>query len=209
MTGGSAMPSLRLLTVGVGGQGVLTFARLLGEAALRAGLEVRLGQLHGMSQRGGSVESTVLLGPGHSTFVEAGQADFVVALEPLEALRARPRMAARCQVLVSLGRIVPYRLAMQGKPYPPLDDLLAAVRAASESVMPIDGPALAERAGSARSLNMVMLGALSAVPSLPLPSTAIRDAIATATAASAAGANLRAFELGQRAAAAHRAPAEQ
>ena len=80
-------PNLAVLVVGVGGQGTLTAARVLGEAAMAEGLPVRLGQLHGMSQRGGSVESTVLIGPGRSAFLPRRGADVILGLEPLELLR--------------------------------------------------------------------------------------------------------------------------
>ena len=84
--------TLRILIVGVGGQGVLSAARHIGQAALDHGLEARIGQIHGLSQRGGSVESTVVLGPGSTGFVSMGQADVLLALEPLEALRALARV---------------------------------------------------------------------------------------------------------------------
>ena len=158
----------KLLVVGVGGQGVLTIARFLGDAATRAGVPVAVGQLHGMSQRGGSVQATVALGDGASAFIGQGEADAVLGLEPLEVSRARPAMSAETRVVMSLGRIVPHTLAQQGAGYPSLDDLRAGIRARTRDLVCVDGPALAEQAGNARALNTVMLGALVGLGTLPL-----------------------------------------
>ncbi|MFH1130352.1 MAG: 2-oxoacid:acceptor oxidoreductase family protein, partial [Pseudomonadota bacterium] len=89
----STEPRIKVLIVGVGGQGVLTAAKMLGDAALHAGFGVTVGQLHGMSQRGGSVEAGVLIGEGESSFIEEGAADIVLGFEPLEVLRALPKMS--------------------------------------------------------------------------------------------------------------------
>lgn len=187
----------RLLLVGVGGQGVLSAARLLGEAALAEGKNVVVGQLHGMSQRGGSVESTVLFGPGRSSFIGAGAADAVLALEPLEALRAVPRLSPRTRAVVSLGRVPPFTLAQKGEPYPDLDGILASLREAAGEVVTVDGPSLAEAAGSVQALNMVMLGALAGLGVLPLDPEAIERAIEDASPGEDTG--RRAFRLGRKA----------
>ncbi len=168
----------RLLIAGVGGQGILTIARAIGDAALSAGREVVVGQLHGMAQRGGSVEATVLIGRGRSPFIAAGAADAVLALEPLEALRARPKMSAATTVVVNLGRVVPFTLAQQGREYPDLDGILAEIRAVAPKLITVDGAALAQAAGAARSLNIVMLGALAGLEILPLTGDTLWQAIA-------------------------------
>lgn len=189
-------PPLKVLVVGVGGQGVLTVARFLGEAALSVGLQVRLGQLHGMSQRGGSVEATVLIGPGHSSFIAPGEADVVLALEPLEALRARPRMSPDTDVVMNLGRVVPYPLAMQGRPYPALDEILSAIRSVGRQVLEIDGLAACAELGSSRSINIVMLGALAGLAVLPFEPDVLRRTVAQRSPGRFAETNDRAFELG-------------
>lgn len=187
----------RLLVVGVGGQGVISAARLLGEASLAAGQPVVLGQLHGMSQRGGSVESTVVFGPGNSSFIGPGAADVLLALEPIEALRAIPRVSRRTRALVNTGKIPPFLLAQKGLPYPDLDGMLAALRNAAGEVITIDGRALADAAGSARALNLVMLGALASMRVLPLDPEAIEKAIERTSPGGDAG--RRAFMLGRKA----------
>jgi indolepyruvate ferredoxin oxidoreductase beta subunit len=189
----------RLLVVGVGGQGVLSLTRLLGMVALSEGKQVVVGQLHGMSQRGGSVESTVLFGPGSSSFIGPGEADVLLALEPIEALRALPRLSRNTRVVMSLGKVPPFTLAQKGQPYPDLDGIVATLREAAGEVLTVDGPALAEAAGSALALNMVMLGVLADLAVLPLAPEAIERAIEARGSGEAAG--HRAFVLGRKAAA--------
>jgi indolepyruvate ferredoxin oxidoreductase beta subunit len=171
--------------------------RLLGKVALTEGKQVVVGQLHGMSQRGGSVESTVLFGPGNSSFIGPGEADALLALEPLEALRSLPRISHNTRVVMSLGTIPPFTLAQKGQPYPDLDGIVATLREAAGEVITVDGPALAAAAGSARALNMVMLGVLADLAILPFAPEAIERAIEERS--SGDGADHRAFVLGQQA----------
>jgi indolepyruvate ferredoxin oxidoreductase beta subunit len=195
------MTPLRLLIVGVGGQGVLTVARILGDAAVRAGLEVVVGQLHGMAQRGGSVEASVLIGSGiHSSFVEL--ADVVLGFEPLEVLRALPRIGPASRVLVNRGRVVPFPLSMAGEPYPDVDGIVARVREVTPHVVEIDGPGLLEELGEPRSLNLLMLGALAGLEGLlPLDEPTLRAALERRGGVARREANLRAYEMGRGAAA--------
>jgi indolepyruvate ferredoxin oxidoreductase beta subunit len=185
---------LAVLLVGVGGQGILTAARILGDAAHAAGREVVVGQLHGMSQRGGSVECSVLYGPGRSSFVSV--ADVVVGFEPLETLRARDRMGPGTRVLVNRGRIMLPRLGRPEQPYPPLEEILTAIRAASATVVEVDGRAAAEQAGEARTLNIVVLGVLAGLGWLPCDESRVWSAVERHCRARYRDVNRRAFALG-------------
>jgi len=191
--------SIRILVVGIGGQGVLTASRLLGEAADRSGLKVALGQLHGMSQRGGSVESTVVIGTGNSSFIEDGQADVVVGVEPLEVLRARNKMSADTTVLVNLGRVVPYTLGLQANSYPEMESLLNDIRAVAPRLTEVDGPAIVSAVGVPRTLNIAMLGALAGLDVLPYGDAALWGAIENHWPARFSGPNRQAFSLGMEA----------
>ncbi|MFQ5655770.1 MAG: 2-oxoacid:acceptor oxidoreductase family protein, partial [Planctomycetota bacterium] len=128
-----------ILLAGVGGQGVLTAAQIIGRAALAAGLDGMVGQLHGMSQRGGSVEASVVIGAGKSAFIRDRGADAVLGFEPLEALRVSPRVAPHARVVVNTGRIVPFSIVKGGGEYPPLGEILERLGAAAGSVRTIDG----------------------------------------------------------------------
>lgn len=173
----SSYSRFRLLAVGVGGQGVLTATRLLGEAAKIAGLEVVLGQLHGMSQRGGSVSSTVLIGPGLGSFIGDGQADVVLGLEPLEVLRALPKISDRTTVLVNTDPIAPFVLASRGESYPDLAGIMAGIRAAAPRTRETSGRAALGAGSDGRSLNFFMLGALSGLDVLPFAEDHLLSAI--------------------------------
>ncbi|MHC5071113.1 MAG: 2-oxoacid:acceptor oxidoreductase family protein [Planctomycetota bacterium] len=190
----------RLLLMGVGGQGVLTAARTLGEAAMASGLPVRVGQLHGLSQRGGSVESSVVIGPGHTGFVGAKQADVVVGLDPLEAQRALPRMSARTRVVLNRAPIAINSLTVQGLEYPSLEEILAAIGAVTEHVTVVDGMALAHAAGNPRALNVVMLGLLAGLDLLPLDAAALAAAVDARSPERHREINRRAFQLGSESA---------
>ena len=189
----------RVLVVGVGGQGVLTAARLLGEAAVDAGLPVVLGQLHGMSQRGGSVESSVLIGSEGSSFIPPGGADLLLGFEPIEVLRAKPSLSQSTTVLLSSGRVVPYPLAQAGETYPDFDGIVERLRSHCARVELVDGPALAEEAGDRRALNVVMLGALAGMAILPVDEESIAAVIERESAPARRDCNGRAFELGREA----------
>jgi len=186
----------RILLVGVGGQGVVTGAEILGLAAREASLDVNVGQLHGMAQRGGSVESTVVLGAGRTAFVGAGEADVLVAFEPLEALRALPRLHQRSLVLVNTGTIPPFALAQSAETYPEVAGIVAQIREVVPAVHLIDGPAITTEAGDVLSLNMAMLGALTGLHATRVGQADMEAAITGRYPPHSHAMNLRAFHLG-------------
>jgi len=190
---------LKVLVVGVGGQGVLTAARMVGEAAFSAGIPVVIGQLHGMSQRGGSVRSTVLIGPGDGSFIGPGEAHLVIALEPLEALRALGEMSRHTNVVVNTAPIAAPNLAHDGLEYPGLPRILSALRAAAGVVLAVDGEAIVRTVGVARALNFAMLGAAAGLGVLPFGDENLLSAISRRSSAGALAANRLAFSLGREA----------
>ena len=191
---------LKIVFTGYGGQGVLTASQILGRAAAQAGSEVMVGQLHGMSQRGGSVESTVVIGPGRSAHVADGEADVVLGFEPLETLRSLPRMSGRTLVLMNIDRCTPAGLAQSGEPYPELDGILERIRQVAGSVQVVDGPEIVREAGLVRTLNVAMLGALSGTGVLPFDEQALWQAVERKSPPHFLEPNRRAFELGRQAA---------
>jgi len=184
-----------LLLVGVGGQGVLTAARILGDAALGAGLEVTVGQLHGMSQRGGSVSCTVQIGPGKSSWI-VDHVDVLVAFEPLEALRALPSVGKGTRVVMNLGTISPPAVLAGAADYPSCEDIVTQMKSAASSVTLIDGPTLVEEVGEARTLNTIMLGALAGLGLLPFDGSILSDAANRKLPIRYQDRNRQAFDLG-------------
>jgi indolepyruvate ferredoxin oxidoreductase beta subunit len=150
-----------VLIVGVGGQGILLASEVLSEVALISGLDVKKSEVHGMSQRGGAVNSHVRFGPKvHSPIIPSGQADFVVALEKLEGLRAVDQLADGGKLLVNDFRLDPATVTTGNLTYP--EDAIGSLRGMLDSrVVALDGPSLSVEAGDLRTMNTVMLGALS------------------------------------------------
>ncbi len=193
---------LRVLFAGVGGLGVLSAARWLGEAAVAADLMAVVGQMHGMSQRGGSVTATVLIGDYRSSLVGDGEADLLVGLEPLETKRALSRLKVGGSVVVSTSKIVPTVLAARGDPYPDLErEVMPQIERAAALVTAIPAALLAKQAGSLRAQNVVMLGALAGTGVLPFDPGHLSESILARSAGRFAEINAAAFKLGRNAAA--------
>lgn len=193
---------------GLGGQGVLSAARLLGEAAFARGIPVTVGQLHGMSQRGGAVESTVCFGGEGLLGAGTRHADVLVGLEMLEALRLSDRLGPASVVVVNRFLLPPPSAAIAHRPVPSADAVLAALHARAGSVHVVELSALAERAGSRSATNAAALGTVCALSLVPLSADDVLTVLRRQGGRNA-DANEKAFALGYaavpRAAAASRA----
>ncbi|MCC6523013.1 MAG: 2-oxoacid:acceptor oxidoreductase family protein [Polyangiaceae bacterium] len=185
-----------IVIAGVGGQGVITAARLLARAAHAEGARVVAGQMHGMSQRGGSVVATVVVG-GASSIVPAGTADVLLATEPSEALRALGQLRRGGLAIVSTRPSVPPSLRAGRTAYPDGGAILGALAAQAGAVVAFDGAALALEAGSPQVLNVVMLGALAGSGRAPVGAAALLTAIEATGRGAVVAVNRRAFELGR------------
>lgn len=189
----------RILLAGVGGQGVLTGARILGEAARRAGVPVRLSQVHGLSQRGGSVEAGVALGPGLDARIGRSEADLLLGFEPLEALRALPKLRASARALVE-REAVPLNPAVSGAA-PSVERALAALAEAVAELRAVELAARVRAAGAPKALNVCLFGFAAGLAWLPVETGALRAVLAEAGPPAYRTVNLEVFELGRRAAA--------
>jgi indolepyruvate ferredoxin oxidoreductase beta subunit len=184
-----------VLMVGVGGQGILTAARILGEAAHASGREVVVGQLHGLSQRGGSVECSVILGSSGSSYVSG--ADLVVGFEPLETLRAIPRIDHDTSVLVNLGRLVPPSMVRERVEYPSVDAIVGRIRSVAGEVTAVDGTGVVEDIGDVRVLNVFLIGVLAGLGWIPLEDSRLRESVARCCRPAKLSANFKAYDLGR------------
>ena len=178
---------------GVGGQGILSIATVIGEAATAAGLQLKQAEVHGMSQRGGDVQSDLRLStePICSDLIPQGQADLIISMEPMEALRYLPYLAPQ-------GTVVTASRPFVNIPNYPEESALIGELDALPHVVRLDIDALAREKALPKSANMILLG--MAAPFLPLLSVAqLRDAIARVFARkgdAVVNANLEAFDLG-------------
>jgi len=149
--------------VGVGGQGVLLAADIVAHVGVRLGLDVKKAEVHGMSQRGGSVVSHVRWGDKvHSPLIEQGRADYVVAFERLEGLRHVGMLAPDGRLIISDHRIVPVTVTCGGSVYPTEDTERRLLGAASVAPTFVPSVSAAQVLGMARAHNMVILGTLAA-----------------------------------------------
>lgn len=193
------MDITRLIIVAVGGQGNLLASRVLGEAACRQDIPVRMSEIHGMAQRGGVVESAMIFGDAHSTIISDGEADVLLGFEPLEALRALKKCNADTVVITSTSPLPPFTAAIGKGIYPDMEAISGYVRPRVKSLITLDANALAVEAGNVLSVNMVLLGSLLGACVLPLSDAAVREAIKDTTKAAFAETNLKAFDLGRAA----------
>lgn len=195
------MDVAKLIIVAVGGQGNLLASKVLGEAAIRQGVPVRMSEIHGMAQRGGVVESAVLFGDVHSTIISDGEADVLMGFEPSETLRAMNKSNRNTLVITNLHPLPPFTVAIGKGKYPDLNSAFKLVREKCRKVIALDGIELAQAAGTVMSLNMVMLGALAQTDSIPLSVETLEDTIRHSTKKGFADINIKAFNLGYEAAA--------
>ncbi len=194
------MESKRVVFIGVGGQGNLLTSRLLGEAALSLDIPAVVSEIHGMAQRGGIVESAVLLGDVTSPIVSDAEADVLIGFEPVETLRALSKCNKDTIVITNTHPLPPFTVSVGQGVYPPMDEIMGLIRAKVGKVIALDGNAMAEEAGNSLSLNMVMLGALIGSGSIPVGAEDMKKTISTTTKKAFLESNLKAFDLGMNSA---------
>lgn len=148
-----------IMIVGVGGQGTLLASRVLGNAIISKGFDVKVSEVHGMSQRGGSVVTYVKYGENVSSpIIDKGEADVILAFERLEALRALPYLKKGGIMIVNDRAINPMPVITGAAEYP--DGIIETIKK-SANVINIDALAIAEQAGSSKAVNIVLIGILS------------------------------------------------
>ncbi len=186
-----------VLIVGVGGQGILLASEVLSHAALLTGLDVKKSDIHGMSQRGGTVSSHVRFGAQVlSPIIPEGQAHLLMSLEKLEALRWKDYLAPDGTIVVNDFRLDPASVATGKIPY--TENAIDLLRSNGRRVVVVDGVARALEAGDLRSMNIVLLGALSSL--LDFPPEVWDRALESQVKKNFIELNQRAFKLGRAAA---------
>lgn len=193
------MKTVRIFFTGVGGQGNVLASKLLGEAALLSNIPVVLSEIHGMSQRGGVVESTAVIGGALSPVIADGEADILMAFEPLEALRALCKINRKSTIIVSTAPLPPSSVASGGCAYPDVKNIPAFLADKAGKVVSLDARKEAEEAGNPLGTNMVMLGALFAAEELPINKEKMMEAIRKGTKPAFLESNLACFERGYQA----------
>ena len=190
------MERQRILFTGVGGQGTLLASRLLGEAAMAEDMDVCVSEVHGMAQRGGVVESTVMLGGITGPIISNGEADVLVSFEPLETIRALAKCSRKSVIITNTVPIEPFTVKLGQADYPDVDQWIGFMKENYAVVKALDADSLAREAGTAKAVNVVLLGTLSAAGVLPMSADRIRETITRTVKKKFVDANLKAFDLG-------------
>ena len=191
-----SMETKNAMIVGVGGQGSLLASKLLGHLLLSRGYDVKVSEVHGMSQRGGSVVTYVRWGDRvYSPVIDKGQADYIVSFELLEAARWLPYLKPDGQIVTNTQRIDPMPVITGAAEYP--EGLVEKLKASGAKVDALDCLALAEQAGSSKAVNIVLLGRLSHY--FDLPEEAWMASLAANVPQKFLEMNKKAFSLGKNA----------
>ena len=190
------MKTKNIMIVGVGGQGSLLASKLLGRMLLQKGYDIKVSEVHGMSQRGGSVVTYVRFGDKvYSPVIDKGEADFIVSFELLEAARWTEYLKPGGKIVVNTQQISPMPVIIGAAEYP--QGLVEKMQSAGLDVDAFDALALAEQAGSAKAVNIVLMGHLSR--NFDFTEEEWMDAIEKSVPAKFLELNKTAFKLGRNA----------
>ena len=186
-----------IMIVGVGGQGTLLASRLLGHALLAQGVDVKISEVHGMAQRGGSVVTYVKYGEKvHSPVITQGEADVLISFEQLEAARWVSYLKKGGVLLTNTQQIDPMPVITGAASYP--QDIVGKLKALGADVRAVDALALAEQAGSAKAVNTVLIGLFSRP--VDFPEETWQEAVEACVPPKFLELNREAFRLGREAA---------
>lgn len=181
-----------IMIVGVGGQGTLLASRILGNAVINAGFDVKVSEVHGMSQRGGSVVTYVKYGEEvHSPIIDKGSADIILAFEELEAYRALPYLKKGGRMIVNTQQINPMPVIIGAAEYP--DNICEKLQRVCD-ITTVDAAALSKEAGSIKAVNVVLIGVMAASTDIPYEEWI--ETIRSTVPPKFVELNIRAFDLG-------------
>lgn len=183
-----------IMIVGVGGQGTLLASRILGNLALEQGYDVKVSEVHGMSQRGGSVVTYVKYGEKvHSPIIDEGGADLILAFEELEAYRYLPYLKKGGRIICNAQNIDPMPVITGAMKYP--EEIVRKIQEKDIDIVSVDAAKLALEAGNIRTANVILIGLLS--QSMDIPEKQWESALKQTVPAKAIDVNLKAFALGR------------
>lgn len=181
-----------IMIVGVGGQGTLLASRILGNVAKKSGYEVKVSEVHGMSQRGGSVVTYVKYGENiYSPIIDKGEADIILAFEKLEAYRALPFLKKGGKMIMNNQKIDPMPVITGAMKYP---ENIEEKMAAKVDLCCVDALEIANKAGNAKAVNVVLIGVLAKNTSIEYEKWT--EAIKNTVPPKFLDVNMKAFEMG-------------
>jgi len=188
---------LDIVFSGVGGQGVVVLSDIYCEAAMLDGFDVAKAEIHGMAQRGGSVVAYARIGDKvESPLIETGKADAIIGFEILETVRVLPMLKPNGAIVVNMKYIQP-NCTLVGAKIKKAEKLVEMLKTKSSRVHQIDGNGIAEKIGNPLVVNTILLGALSALPEIPIIKESLQKAMASRLKEKYLNVNLKAFQLGR------------
>lgn len=191
--------NFNMLLAGVGGQGIIFAGQVILESALSEGHSVFAFEEHGMARRGGAVASHIRFGEGvHTPLIPVGLGKLLVAFEPAEALRHLHFMDSASEVILNSQPVIPVSVSSGKGTYPTINDILNLVADSSKVVYAFDATSLAKEAGNPITMNVVMLGGISASGVTGLSKETFLKIIEKRSPARSFDINMKAFELGYK-----------
>jgi indolepyruvate ferredoxin oxidoreductase beta subunit len=188
-----------LIAGGVGGQGSILLSRIIADAAINCGYEVRVGETFGAAMRGGAVASHVKIGDIYSPLVEKNKADVIVSMEPLESLRIGTEYLSPAGVVISDTKPwYPVDVNIGAFEYPSLETIEESLKKLGKDIYLINASELAEKAGNIKTANIVLTGALASIGILPFSEKELIFAIENRVPAKMVDINLKAFDIGYK-----------
>lgn len=185
-----------IVLAGVGGQGVITAALLIGNAAVRSGLNVVMSELHGMSQRGGVVSVDLRIGDVHGPIIPDGEADLIIGFEAGETLRVMGKASRKTLVIMSSEKIVPTIVTIGDGKYPDIESVVSGLEGQGMNLHVFDTQGFAKEVGSALSSNLILVGAAYSSGLLPLDFSALEESVKNMFSPNSWAVNLKALKQG-------------
>ena len=189
------MSKTNIVLTGVGGQGVITAANILGKAAVKADVNVFVSEVHGMAQRGGSVNCTVRLGDVYGPLVKSGTADAILSLEPSEALRYISYSNRDTKIITDIHPVIPFTVSTGDEKYPDVENVYKDISTYGK-LYKINALKLAKESGAIITKNVVMLGALAGTGVLPFDHKILLETVLENVPEKFKKINKKAFESG-------------
>lgn len=190
------MKTYSIYIAGVGGQGVVKTSLVIGVACVKKGVNIVMSEIHGMSQRGGSVPAEIKIGDALNPVIERGGADLLISFEPAEALRAIEKCSSSTIAVVNINPIIPFTVSLGISNYLDKGVYIEELKAKVKKIVAFDAETIAKESGNLLALNMAMLGASAAVPGFPIEKEFLIEAMKENLPEKALDANIKAFNTG-------------
>jgi len=188
----------KIYLIGIGGQGTIKTATIIGEAAMCQGLNVVMSEVHGMAQRGGTVVTEIKIGQAESPLIEKNAADLILAFEPSEVLRTLDKIGKQTWVITSSSTIIPFTVSLGISEYPDKKQMFDKLKKEIDNFYLIEAEELAKEAGNLIAANIVILGAALAIPEFPVKKEIIIESARKNLPTRLIDINLKALEMGYK-----------